>query len=158
MKRLLLAAMAALTLVPLSASARNETIAQIVAKNPEFNTLNTALKEARLEQTLSEKGPFTVFAPTDVAFAKLPKAKLDELLKNKKELERVLKYHVVSGRVTAAEVMKLKTAKTLEGADLKIALEGSKVMIEKAVVSKTDIEASNGVIHIVDSVLLPPGM
>lgn len=134
-----------------------ETIAQIVAKDPDFSTLLTALKEAGLDKTLDEKGPFTVFAPTNAAFAKVPKATLDALLKDKAQLTKVLTYHVVAGDVKAADVVKLKEAKTVEGSPIMIEVMGSNVMLNKNVkVTKTDIVASNGVIHVIDTVLLPP--
>lgn len=120
-----------------------------------FKTLATALTEAGLIETLKGPGPFTVFAPTDEAFAKLPKGMLDGLLKNKDELKKVLLYHVVSGKVLAADVVKLKDAKTVEGANVAITVKGSEVMINKARVTKTDIMATNGVIHVIDMVLLP---
>ncbi|WP_293913960.1 fasciclin domain-containing protein [Deinococcus sp.] len=131
------------------------TIADIVSKNPDFSTLLTALKAAGLDKTLAGKGPFTVFAPTNAAFAKVPKATLTALLKDKAALTKVLTYHVVAGSVKAADVVKLKTAKTVEGSSVKIAVMGSSVMIDKAKVTKTDIVASNGVIHVIDTVLMP---
>jgi uncharacterized surface protein with fasciclin (FAS1) repeats len=121
-----------------------------------FKTLVTALKAAGLVETLKGKGPFTVFAPTDEAFAKIPKADLDALLKDKKALTAVLLYHVVAGRVMAADVVKIKEAKTVNGASAKVMVMGGKVMIDNAHVVKTDIVASNGVIHVIDSVIMPP--
>lgn len=139
-----------------SASAQGTgTIADIVSKDAQFSTLLTALKAAGLDTTLAGKGPFTVFAPTNAAFAKIPKATLDALLKNKKELTKVLTYHVVAGDVMAADVVKLKSAKTLEGSSLGINVMGKNVMVDKANVTKTDIKASNGVIHVIDTVLMP---
>ena len=138
-----------------SASAQSSTIAAIVSKDPQFSTLLAALKVAGLDKTLAGKGPFTVFAPTNAAFAKVPKATLDALLKNKTQLTKVLTYHVVAGNVMAADVVKLKSAKTVEGSSVKIAVIGKSVMIDKANVTKTDIKASNGVVHVIDTVLMP---
>ena len=119
-----------------------------------FNTLVTAVQAAGLESTLKGPGPLTVFAPTDAAFAKIPKAKLDALLKDKAALTKVLTYHVVPGKVMAADV-KSGDVKTVEGASLKVAVKGDKVMVDKAHVTKTDIAADNGVIHVIDTVLMP---
>lgn len=119
-----------------------------------FNTLVTAVEAAGLVDTLKGPGPFTVFAPTDAAFAKIPKAKLDALLKDKAALAKVLTYHVVSGKVMAADV-KPGMVKTVEGDALTIKTKGAKVMVDKALVSKTDIAADNGVIHVIDAVLMP---
>jgi uncharacterized surface protein with fasciclin (FAS1) repeats len=124
----------------------------------QFKTLATALGEAGLVDTLKGPGPFTVFAPTDDAFAKLPAGTVENLLKpeNKDELTAILTYHVVPGRVMAAEVVKLNEAKTLNGKMLKVTVKGSTVMINDAKVTATDVVASNEVIHVIDSVLLPP--
>ena len=119
-----------------------------------FKTLAAALTAAGLVDTLKGAGPFTVFAPTDEAFAKIPKADLDALLKDKAKLTRVLTYHVVPGKVMAADVVKLKEAKTVEGQMVKIDAS-SGVRINGAKVVKADVGASNGVIHVIDSVLLP---
>jgi len=120
-----------------------------------FNTLVTAVKEAGLVETLKGSGPFTVFAPTDEAFAKIPKEKLEALLKNKEALKKVLLYHVVAGNVMAKDVVKLKAAKTVEGSSVKVTVKGGKVMIDNANVVKTDIACTNGVIHVLDTVLMP---
>jgi uncharacterized surface protein with fasciclin (FAS1) repeats len=120
-----------------------------------FSTLASALQAAGLVETLKGKGPFTVFAPTDAAFAKIPKADLDALLKDKAKLTRVLTYHVVPGRVMAADVVKLKEAKTVEGQAVKIDASAAGVTVDGARVVQTDIAASNGVIHVIDSVILP---
>lgn len=122
----------------------------------EFKTLVTAVKAAELVEVLKGKGPFTVFAPTDKAFAKVPKADLEALLKDKKQLQAVLTYHVVPGKVMAADVVKLKSAKTVQGESVKIVVDKGKVKIDGANVVKADIPCSNGVIHIIDAVLLPP--
>jgi uncharacterized surface protein with fasciclin (FAS1) repeats len=119
-----------------------------------FKTLVTALQAAGLVDTLKGPGPFTVFAPTDEAFAKIPKADLDALLANKAKLTKVLTYHVVAGKVMAADVVKLKEAKTVEGQSIKIDTS-SGVKVDGANVVKTDVLASNGVIHVIDSVILP---
>ncbi len=122
-----------------------------------FKTLTTALQAADLVDTLKGKGPFTVFAPTDDAFAKLPAGTLEDLLKpeNKSKLTAILTYHVVPGKVTAAEVTKMNSAKTVNGQSLTISTNGGTVMVDNAKVVKTDILCSNGVIHVIDSVVLP---
>lgn len=122
-----------------------------------FETLVAAVKAAGLVETLKGEGPFTVFAPTDDAFAKLPKGTVEELLKeeNRDQLVAVLSYHVVSGKVMAADVMKLESAKTVQGSDVKVAVKDGTVMIDDARVVKADIETSNGVIHVIDAVILP---
>ncbi len=119
-----------------------------------FNTLVAAVEAAGLVDTLKGTGPFTVFAPTDAAFAKIPKAKLDALLKDKAALAKILTYHVVSGNVMAADV-KPGMVKTVEGSSVTIKAMGGKVMVDKAHVTKTDIAADNGVIHVIDTVLMP---
>lgn len=121
-----------------------------------FNTLATALKAAGLVETLKGKGPFTVFAPTDDAFRKLPAGTLEKLLADKAQLTKVLTYHVVAGKVLAADVVKLKEAKTVEGSSVKISVKDGKVKVDGANVVKTDVGASNGVIHVLDAVILPP--
>ena len=120
-----------------------------------FKTLATALQAAGLVDTLKGKGPFTVFAPTDAAFAKIPKADLDALLADKAKLTAVLTYHVVAGKVLAADVVKLKSAKTVQGGEVRIDASNG-VTVNGARVVKTDITASNGVIHVIDTVILPP--
>ncbi len=121
-----------------------------------FKTLAKALTEAGLIDTLKGPGPFTVFAPTDEAFAKLPPGTVEGLLKDKEKLKAVLTYHVVSGKVMAADVSKMSSAKTVQGADVAVKVSGGNVTINDAKVIKADIEAKNGVIHVVDTVLLPP--
>jgi uncharacterized surface protein with fasciclin (FAS1) repeats len=122
-----------------------------------FKTLLAAVKAADLEATLHGPGPFTVFAPTDDAFAKLPKGTVEDLLKpeNKTKLQSVLTYHVVSGRVNAKDVVKLTHAKSVQGRELTISTSGGGVKVDAANVVKTDIECSNGVIHVIDAVVLP---
>jgi uncharacterized surface protein with fasciclin (FAS1) repeats len=119
-----------------------------------FSTLVAAVKAANLVETLKGKGPFTVFAPTDAAFAKLPAGTVDGLLKDLPKLKQILTYHVVSGKVMAADVIKLKSATTVEGSDVKIDAS-SGVKINNATVSTPDVAADNGVIHIIDTVLMP---
>lgn len=121
----------------------------------QFKTLATALTAAGLVETLKGKGPFTVFAPTDEAFAKLPKGTLEALLKDKAKLTAILTYHVVSGDVRAAQVVKLTEAKTVNGQTASIAVKNGKVMVGNANVVTTDIVATNGVIHVIDAVMLP---
>jgi len=119
-----------------------------------FNTLVAAVKAAGLVDTLKGKGPFTVFAPTDDAFAKLPEGTVDGLLKDIPQLTKILTYHVVSGKVMAADVVKLDSATTVEGSEVKIDASNG-VKINDATVSQADVETDNGVIHIIDTVLLP---
>jgi uncharacterized surface protein with fasciclin (FAS1) repeats len=119
-----------------------------------FSTLVSAIKAAGLVETLKGAGPFTVFAPTDAAFAKLPAGTVDGLLKDLPKLKKILTYHVVAGKVMAADVVKLKSAKTVEGSDVKI--DASKgVKVNDSTVTTPDVAADNGVIHIIDTVLLP---
>ncbi|MEJ2194047.1 MAG: fasciclin domain-containing protein [Ignavibacteriaceae bacterium] len=120
-----------------------------------FNTLATALTEAGLIEALQGDGPFTVFAPSDDAFAKLPEGTIESLLKDKEALTKVLLYHVVSGEVTSKEVVKLKKAETLEGEYITIKTTDDGVMINNSNIIGADIMASNGVIHVIDTVLLP---
>jgi uncharacterized surface protein with fasciclin (FAS1) repeats len=119
--------------------------------------LAAALQAGDLVGTLKSEGPFTVFAPTDAAFAKLPDGTIEMLLKpeNKDKLVQILTYHVVPGKVTAAEVVKLKSATTVEGSDVKIKVENDSVFVNDARVVSTDVDASNGVIHVIDTVILP---
>lgn len=122
-----------------------------------FKTLAAALQAAGLVDTLKEKGPFTVFAPTDEAFAKLPGGTVEDLLKpeNKAKLVAILTYHVVPGKVLAAQVTKMNSAKTVNGQSLAISANNGTVMVDNAKVVQTDILCSNGVIHVIDSVVLP---
>jgi transforming growth factor-beta-induced protein len=132
----------------------------IAVADGRFSTLVAAVQAAGLVETLSGEGPFTVFAPTNDAFAKLPKETLDNLLKpeNKDQLVKILTYHVVPGKVLASDVVKLSEAQTVAGEPITIKVEGDKVFINDAQVIITDIEASNGVIHVIDTVILPPSM
>lgn len=121
----------------------------------DFNTLVTAVKAAGLVETLKGEGPFTVFAPTDAAFAKVPKETLNALLADKAALANVLTYHVVAGKVMAADVVKLTSAVTVQGQSVSIEVKDGKVYVDGAQVVATDIKASNGVIHVIDAVILP---
>lgn len=133
-----------------------KTIVDIAVGNPDFSTLVAALQAAGLVETLSAEGPFTVFAPTNEAFAKLPAGTVESLLADIPALTKVLTYHVVAGKVLAADVVTMTSAPTVEGQEVKIAVvDGSVKLNETSTVTATDIEASNGVIHVIDSVLLP---
>ncbi len=154
-------AMAAALIVPGSVGEKPSSdeptmnIVEIAASNGSFNTLVTAVQAAGLAETLSGKGPFTVFAPTDEAFAKIPQADLEALLADKEALTAVLTYHVVAGKVMAEDVVSLSSATTVNGQDVDIKIWDGKVMVDGATVLTTDIEATNGVIHVIDSVILP---
>lgn len=137
----------------LAFSAQAKDIVDTAVAAGSFKTLATALGAAGLVDTLKGKGPFTVFAPTDEAFAKIPKADLDALLKDKAKLTAVLTYHVVAGKVMAADV-KAGKVKTVQGSELTVTTSGG-VMVDKAKVVKTDIVADNGVIHVIDTVIMP---
>ncbi len=150
MKKTLIASVLAIG-VAFSAQAKDIVDTAVAAGS--FNTLATALGAAGLVDTLKGKGPFTVFAPTDAAFAKIPKADLDALLKDKAKLTAVLTYHVVSGKVMAADV-KAGKVKTVQGSELTVSTMGG-VMVDGAKVTATDIVADNGVIHVIDSVIIP---
>jgi uncharacterized surface protein with fasciclin (FAS1) repeats len=136
---------------------RNKDILETAVAAGSFNTLAKALQAADLVETLKANGPYTVFAPTDEAFAKLPASTLEDLLKpeNKTKLQRILTYHVVPGRVSSSDVAKRRSATAVSGDTIDIAAHGGTVTVDKARVVKTDIAASNGVIHVIDSVLLP---
>jgi uncharacterized surface protein with fasciclin (FAS1) repeats len=124
-----------------------------------FETLVAAVQAAELVDTLKGEGPFTVFAPTDEAFAKLPEGTIEDLLKpeNKEKLQAILTYHVVAGKVMAADVMGIDSAASVQGSDIAISIEDGNVMLnESAKVIQADIETSNGVIHVIDTVILPP--
>jgi uncharacterized surface protein with fasciclin (FAS1) repeats len=154
-KMLVVAAALAVVVLPTAARAdSHKDIVDTAIAAGSFKTLASALQAAGLVDTLKGAGPFTVFAPTDEAFAKIPKADLDALIADKAKLTKVLTYHVVPGKVMAADVVKLKEAKTVQGQMVKIdAFNG--VKINGANVVKADVEASNGVIHVIDSVILP---
>ncbi len=140
-----------------STAAPAKTIVETAIGADQFSTLVAAVKAAGLVDTLSGKGPFTVFAPTNDAFEKLPKGTVESLLKpeNKEKLVSILTYHVVPGKVTSQQVVGLDEAKTVQGSKVKISVKDGGVMIDKAKVIKTDIECSNGIIHVLDSVILP---
>jgi uncharacterized surface protein with fasciclin (FAS1) repeats len=140
------------------ARASNQDIVDTAVGAGQFKTLAAALKAAGLVDTLKGAGPFTVFAPTDKAFAKLPAGTVESLLKpeNKAKLTAILTYHVVPGAVKAEQVTKLDEAKTVNGAMVKVSVDHGKVMINDANVVTPDIAASNGVIHVIDTVILPP--
>jgi uncharacterized surface protein with fasciclin (FAS1) repeats len=151
------AALALTFATPAVAGAQSKDIVDTAVAAGSFKTLASALTAADLVKTLKGAGPFTVFAPTDEAFAKLPTGTVETLLKpeNKAKLQRILTYHVVAGKVMAADVMKMKSAKAVSGDSLTIAVRNDKVMADNSHVVKTDIAASNGVIHVIDTVLMP---
>lgn len=142
---------------PRAATAQTRDVVDTAVAAGSFTTLAKALTAADLIGTLKGKGPFTVFAPTDAAFAKLPAGTLETLLKpeNKAKLQRILGYHVVAGHVMAADVVKLRSAQAVSGDTIAIASSGGTVTVDAARVTKTDIVASNGVIHVIDAVILP---
>lgn len=152
-----LAALAIVTAVGLQGRAQNQDIVDTAVAAGSFKTLAAALQAAGLVETLKGEGPFTVFAPTDAAFAKLPAGTVENLLKpeNRDKLRAILTYHVVPGKVTAAQVTSMKAGKTVQGSSVKIAASGGKVKIDNANVVKADVMASNGVIHVIDTVLMP---
>ena len=145
------------TKTPKATTSTGKTIVSIASGNKNFSTLVTALKAADLVETLSAEGPYTVFAPTNAAFAKIPKATLANLLKpeNKEQLKKVLTYHVVSGAVTSNQLKSGKVA-TVEGGNVTVKISGKKVRVNNAKVIMADVKASNGVIHAIDTVLMPP--
>jgi len=159
MNKLFVLAALALSIVPFvntTAKAADETVVAIAAGNADFSTLVAAVKAADLAETLSGAGPFTVFAPTNAAFDKLPKGTVEDLLKpeNKAKLAAILTYHVVAGKVMAADV-KTGMVKTVQGTDLDVKVAADGVTVNDAKVVKTDIVGSNGVIHVIDTVVLP---
>jgi uncharacterized surface protein with fasciclin (FAS1) repeats len=164
MKRILMASVvlglvAGVARIPAGSAAADEPAKDIVdtaVAAGQFKTLVAAVKAAELVETLKGEGPFTVFAPTDEAFKKVPKETLDALLKDKKALASVLTYHIVPGKVMAADVVKLDSAKTVQGKPVKIVAKDGKVTVSGANVVKTDIVCKNGVIHVIDAVILPP--
>jgi len=156
MKKLIVSLFGLIALSSVSFAQEKKDIVDTAVAAGSFKTLVAAVKAAGLVDTLKGKGPFTVFAPTDEAFAKLPAGTVEKLLKpeNKKMLTDILTYHVVSGKVMAADV-KTMEAKTVQGSSAAIKVADGKVTIDKANVVKTDIEASNGVIHVIDAVIMP---
>ena len=139
-----------------SSAQSNKTIVQVAGSDPRFSTLVGLVKQAGLANTLST-GSYTVFAPTNKAFAKVPKATLDALAANPDQLKAVLTYHVAKGRLTAARVTKRTSVKTVNGAAIRVKTRGGRVFLNgSTLVTKADIKARNGVIHVIDRVLLPP--
>jgi len=153
---LLAAAATARTTASASKAGTEADIVQTAVAAGKFKTLTKLLRRAGLVSALQKPGPYTVFAPTDAAFKKVPKKTLNTLLHSKAKLKAVLLYHVVAGKVTAADVVKLKSAKTLNGKNIRIRVSGSNVFVNKSKVTKADVMASNGVIHVVNRVLIPP--
>ena len=150
--------LAAATVLALASPAVAADIVETATSNGSFTTLVAAVRAAGLVDTLKGPGPFTVFAPTDEAFKKLPAGTVENLLKpeNKAQLTKVLTYHVVPGKVMASDVKgKTTTAKTVEGSTVAISASGSAVKVDNATVSKADVTASNGVIHVIDTVIMP---
>jgi len=158
LRSIMLSSAAAIAIAATSlAQAPKQDIVDTAVASGKFPTLVKLVQTAGLVETLKSKGPFTVFAPTEEAFAKLPKATVDALLKDKKALAEVLTYHVVPGKVLAADVVKMngKSANTAQGQKVKVAVKNGTVMINKSKVVQTDIMTSNGVIHVIDTVLIP---
>ena len=164
MRRLIAAALplalAAALVLPADAAAQtpmkhSATIVETAEAAGSFNTLLAALKATGLDATLNTAGPFTVFAPTDAAFAKLPAGTVEALLKDKEKLSAILTYHVVAGKVPASQVVTLNRAKTVNGQSVTITQKDGKVMVDGATVTATDVMASNGLIHVIDAVILP---
>ena len=145
--------------VVLAAPVFGQDVVETLAAAGNFSTFTKAVAEAGLTETLKGPGPFTVLAPSDEAFSKLPKATLDALLKDKRALRNVLLYHVIAGKLTAADLKALsgKGRKTVEGSDAKVTLDGTQLTVGSAIVVKSDIAARNGIVHVVDRVLMPPG-
>lgn len=156
-KKILTTALVATALLaaPNAAEAQDGDIVAVAQAAGSFETLLAAATAADLVATLQSEGPFTVFAPNDEAFAKIPEAELNALLENKEALQKVLLYHVVPGKVAASQVVNLKSAQTAAGQDVSIAVENGSVKVDQANVVATDIEASNGIIHVIDQVILP---
>lgn len=150
-----IAAIAALVLSGCASMSGPKSIADVAASNPDLSTLNKLINDAGLADTLRGTGPYTVFAPTNEAFKAVPAKTLDELGKDKEALKRVLAYHVLPGTVTSADV-KTGNLKTLQGANVAVAKAGSIVTVEDAMVVQADVPASNGVVQVVDRVLMPP--
>ena len=153
--RLAIIAVAVTTLAACATQQNPVSIADTISATPQLSTLNSLVSKAGLTETLKTAGPFTVFAPSNEAFAKVPAKTMDDLGKDPARLKAVLTYHVVPGKVMAAEV-KNSNAKTVNGANLALSKAGEFVTVEDAMVQKADILATNGVVHMVDSVLIPP--
>jgi uncharacterized surface protein with fasciclin (FAS1) repeats len=158
---IVVAAVIAALAVPASAAsgaAGGKTIVETAAGSKQFSTLVSLVKKAGLVGTLSGKTQYTVFAPTNAAFAKVPKATLKMLGENKSLLKKVLLYHVLPGRVPAAQVVKMKSATTAEGEKVNFSVRGKSAFVNESKIVKTDIECSNGIIHVINAVLIPPNL
>ena len=153
--RTLFAAVVVATAAGCASTQKTSDIANTLAAKPELSTLSGLVKQAGLTDTLKGTGPFTVFAPTNDAFKAVPAKTIEELGKNPEQLKSVLTYHVLPGKVMAAEVKNSKV-KTVQGATLEVSKAGDMVTVENALVTQADVEATNGVVHVVDTVLLPP--
>jgi uncharacterized surface protein with fasciclin (FAS1) repeats len=161
LKRLiaLVAIVAALAIPAGTATAAGgKNIVETAAGSKQFSTLVSLVEKAGLVGTLSGKGPYTVFAPTNAAFAKVPKKTLNMLLENKSMLRKVLLYHVLPGRVPASKVVTFGSAKTAEGASVQFSVRGKSAFVNESKIIKTDIGASNGIIHVINTVLIPPNL
>jgi len=143
-----------------TSASKTQNIVDLAGSSDDLSTLVAAVKAGNLVETLQGDGPFTVFAPTNEAFAALPEGTLESLLKpeNKDKLVRILTYHVVSGKVKSSDLKNGMKAKTVQGGDIKISLAGKKVNINDASVTSADVMASNGVVHVIDKVIMPPEM
>lgn len=159
LKRLMvIVAVVAALAIPASAAAASKNIVETAAGSKQFSTLVSLVKKAGLVGTLSGKGPYTVFAPTNAAFAKVPKKTLTELGENKSMLRKVLLYHVLPGKVPASKVVTLESAKTAEGASVQFSVRGKSAFVNESKIIKTDIGCSNGIIHVINAVLIPPNL
>ncbi|MGN6187917.1 MAG: fasciclin domain-containing protein [Conexibacter sp.] len=160
MKRIVLAvlclAVAAVPVAGVQAAAPHKNLVQTAASAPQFSTLVSLVKKAGLVRTLSGRTSYTVFAPTNAAFAKVPKRTLNALARDRAQLKAVLLYHVVKGKVPASKVVQLSSVKTVNGASVRIHVRNGKVFVNNARVTKPDIKASNGIVHQINRVLLPP--
>lgn len=149
------ASLLAAALMGCATSPAPKTIADTAASAPQLSTLNKLIQDAGMGDQLRGTGPYTVFAPSDEAFKALPKSTFDSLAGNKEQLKAVLSYHVLSGKMTAGE-LKTGNAKTLEGANVALSKSGTYLTVEDAVVTQADLPATNGVVHVIDRVLMPP--
>ena len=160
MRKRLIAAITALTVVVVAASAATAApqtnIVQLASSSPKFDTLVKLVKKAGLAGTLSGTDRFTVFAPTDRAFSKVPDKTLNALAKNRKQLRKVLLYHVVQGTLPASKVVKRSGARTVEGSRVRFEVRGGKAFVNDARIVQTDLHASNGIVHVINKVLIPP--
>jgi uncharacterized surface protein with fasciclin (FAS1) repeats len=155
MRRIVILAAVFAAFVPGTAAAQDKDIVDIAAGDSRFDTLTSLLEQAGLVDTLKQKGPYTVFAPTDRAFAKVPQATLDALAQDPDQLRAVLTYHVAKRKLPAAKVVKRKKIKTLNGQRLRVRVRQNKVFVGGARVTTADVKASNGVIHVINKVLIP---